>query len=172
MYAWPIENEFVFFDGKSLVTISMTPPVKSAGYSAEADFITIILSNILVGKISIWIVFLLGSNPGISIPLSIDFVYLSPSPLTYTYFPSWTETPGTDFIADAMLLAPDFLILWLERPSNITADFFCKSRTADSVFFLNVVVITTVSKELVFKVTSTFVTWLLFTTTSSISTDW
>ena len=69
-------------------------------------------------------VFLSGSRPGISTPFKIDLVYLSPRPLTYTYLPPWTETPGIDLTALAILLAPAFLIPCEESPSNITADFF------------------------------------------------
>ena len=64
------------------VTISTIPPVKSAGYSAEADFKTITLSSISEGKISNCMVLRSGSRPGMSTPLRIDLVYRSPNPLT------------------------------------------------------------------------------------------
>ena len=70
----PSEIEASNLVGKSFVIISTTPPVKSAGNSAAADFITIILSIILVGKTSIWMVFLSGSKPGISTPFKVVFV--------------------------------------------------------------------------------------------------
>ena len=68
-----IEIEISSLDGKSLVIISITPPVKSAGRSALADLITRTFDNKLVGNKSIWIVFLSGSKPGMSTPLRIDF---------------------------------------------------------------------------------------------------
>ena len=46
-----IENSC--FAGKSLVMISITPPVKSAGKSARADLMTKTLESILVGNKSI-----------------------------------------------------------------------------------------------------------------------
>ena len=124
LYALPIEIDNSLLVGKSFVTMSITPPVKSAGYSAAALFITIIFSRIFVGNISICIVFLSGSRPGISTPFKMDFVYLSPRPRTYTYLPPCTETPGTALTAPAILLAPAFLIPCDEIPSSITVDFF------------------------------------------------
>ena len=95
--------------GKDFVSISTTPPVKSAGRFDEKDFKILMLSIILVGKISIWIEFLSGSSPGTSMLLSWVFVYLSPNPLMYTYLPPWIETPGILFAAAAALPSADLL---------------------------------------------------------------
>ena len=78
----PIEIDNSSLVGKSLVIILITPPVKSAGKSALADLITKTFERRFVGKRSICIVFLSGSNPGISTPFKIDLEYRSPSPLT------------------------------------------------------------------------------------------
>ena len=64
-------------------------------------------------------VFLSGSSPGISTPFKIDFVYLSPRPLTYTYLPPWTETPGTDFTGGVVDI--------------VTRDFPTKKETSFSI---------------------------------------
>ena len=93
-----------------------------------------ILSMIFVGNKSIWMVFLSGSSPGISIPFSIDLVYLSPRPLTYTYFPSSTETPATLFTAAAALLSPAFLIVDADTPAIKFGEFLLIVAKATSVF--------------------------------------
>ena len=77
-----MDTEVYFLVGKSFVIMSTIPPVKSAGLSAVADLKICTLSIMLVGKRSICMVFLSGSSPGISNPFNIDFVYLSPKPLT------------------------------------------------------------------------------------------
>src|SRR3546814_7849077 len=107
-----------FSEGISLVTMLTTPPVKSAGRSAEADLMTIRFSRILVGKISIWTVFLSGSRPRMSMPFKMDLLYRSPSPRTYTYFPPCTDTPGTERTTLAIVLAPARRILCAESPSR------------------------------------------------------
>ena len=81
------------------------------------------------------------------------------------------DTPGTLLTALAIFPAPLLLILCAESPSNIVIDFFCKSNTADSVFFLTVVVITMASNEFVLSVTSTITSEFGATTMSEISTD-
>ena len=109
LYSMLAETLISFLVGISFVMISTTPPVKSAGKSARADLVIWIFDNIFVGNRSICTVFLSGSRPGMSTPLSIDLEYRSPSPRTYTYFPPCTETPGTRLIALAMVEAPTFL---------------------------------------------------------------
>ena len=135
LYPKLIEIAGLFLEGNSLVTIFTKPPVKSAGKSAVKDLIIWTLSNMLVGNKSIWMVFLSGSNPGISMSFNMDLVYLSPSPRTYTYLPPIIETPGALFMALAKLLEPTFLKASEERPSIKLADFFCIINNASSVFF-------------------------------------
>ncbi len=81
------------------------------------------------------------------------------------------DTPGTLLTALAILLAPLLLMPCDESPSIKEIEFFCKAKTADSVFLLLVVVITTSSKESVFSVTSTITSELGTIFTSDISID-
>ena len=123
------------------------PPVKSAGKSALDDFSITIFFMRFVGKISIWRVFLSGSSPGMSNPFKIVFVYLSPKPLTKTYFPPWIETPGTLFIAAAASLSPIFLKFSAVIPSRRFGDFLCTERSADSLSAITAAVTTTPSSN-------------------------
>ncbi len=78
-------NSFLF--GYSLIRTSNKPPAKSPDKSGVKVLYTVILSIRAVGKISNCTELRSGSKPGISTPFRIVFVYLSPKPLTKTYFP-------------------------------------------------------------------------------------
>ena len=101
-------------------------------------------------------------------------MYRSPTPLTYTYLPLWTETPGIFLTAEAISLAPEFFMLSSDNPSISLTEFRCKCKIEASVFLFKDVVIITSSNLAVdaFKVTSTIIVSPFFTITSFISSVW
>ena len=134
---YPVDAEIlnIFFVGKSFVSIFNKPPAKSAGIFGKKFLETVILSISAVGKISICNEFLSGSKPGKSNPFIVDFEYLSPKPLTYTYFPPSIETPVTLFAASTAVPSPISFIFAEEIPSTIAADFLFMVVIPSSEFF-------------------------------------
>ena len=127
-----------------MVPISTIPPEKFPGLSGVKDFTVTIFSNTPVGNKSILNDFLSGSALGSSTPLRCVLEYLSPNPLTKTYFPPTTDAPVTLVIASAALLLPLLVINSSLMASLILFDL-CLNFNKDASLFSSILAVTITS---------------------------
>jgi hypothetical protein len=85
----------------------------------------------------------IGIKPGYVNTVEIVLVYRSPRPLTKTYLPPSTETPGTLLTEAAASESPIFLKLAEEIPSTRFGESILMAMTAFSVFlFISALTVT------------------------------
>src|SRR3954470_24250019 len=133
-------------EGTSFVFTCTRPPAHSPGNSGTNALLMTMFSIMGAGKMSNEKVFLSGSVLDKRMPFNIAWLYLSASPRTTRYLPSWIEVPGTLFSTSLVFRSGDLRIASADTTCATVLVFFWKAimELIDSLLALDALAVTTI----------------------------